>query len=122
MKIAFLPDASQSICGIQHPDQKMNHKRFYEKYWEQATHKYNLSHEIHGNDSDESESVSDDIESSSSIGIGSLSNEEGDSDSDLDDSEMMEEDAQMETSQILPTQFVGASSRMGYEYDWENWQ
>ncbi|MBW0487262.1 hypothetical protein O181_026977 [Austropuccinia psidii MF-1] len=116
MKISFFPDASQSICGIQHPGEKMNDKRFSEKYWEKATQKYNLSHEIYGDDSDESESDSEDIESSSSSGIGSLSNEEGDSDSDLDDNGIME------TSQTLPAQIVGAYRRMEYGYNWENWQ
>ncbi|MBW0503998.1 hypothetical protein O181_043713 [Austropuccinia psidii MF-1] len=101
---------------------KLNDKRLSEKYWEQATQKYDLSHEIHGDDSDESESDSEDIESSSSSGIGSLSNEEGDSDSDLDDDEIMEEDSQMETSQTLPAQIIGTSSGIGYGYDWENWQ
>ncbi|MBW0463102.1 hypothetical protein O181_002817 [Austropuccinia psidii MF-1] len=92
----------------------MNDKRFSEKY--------NLSHVIHGDDSDESESDSEDNESNSRSGIESLSNEEGDLNSDLDDNEIMEEDSQMETSQTLPAQIVGKSSGMRYGYDWENWK
>ncbi|MBW0582234.1 hypothetical protein O181_121949 [Austropuccinia psidii MF-1] len=127
MKIAFFPDASQSIRGIQHPNEKMNDKRFAEKYWEQATQKYDLSHEIHGDDSDESESDSEDNESSSISDIGSLSNEESDSDrgkgsNELDDNEIMEEDSQMETSQTFPAEIIGQSSGMGYGYNWKNWK
>ncbi|MBW0493901.1 hypothetical protein O181_033616 [Austropuccinia psidii MF-1] len=127
MKIAFLPDTSQSIHGIQHPNKQMNEKRFSKKYWEKATQKYNLSHEIHGDDSDESESDSEDNERSSRSGIGSLSNDKSNSDrekesSDLDENEIMEEDSQMETSQKFPAQIIGESSGMGYGYNWENWK
>ncbi|MBW0502960.1 hypothetical protein O181_042675 [Austropuccinia psidii MF-1] len=113
MKISFFPDASQSIRRIQHPNKKINDKRLSKKYWEQATHKYNLSHEINGDDSDESEPDSEDNERSSSSGIGSLSNEKRNSDreqeySDLDDNEIME------TSQTFSAQIVGESSGMGY--------
>ncbi|MBW0579827.1 hypothetical protein O181_119542 [Austropuccinia psidii MF-1] len=55
--VAFLPDASLSIRGNQHPYEKLNDRRFNEKYWDQLIEPYNISHNIHPNDKDvESES------------------------------------------------------------------
>ncbi|MBW0475132.1 hypothetical protein O181_014847 [Austropuccinia psidii MF-1] len=73
----------------------MHDNRFSKKYWKQETQKYNLSHEIHCDDSNELESDSEYNYSSSSSGIVRLSNEESDSDggkesSELDENEIME--------------------------------
>ncbi|MBW0474921.1 hypothetical protein O181_014636 [Austropuccinia psidii MF-1] len=61
-KVAFLPNASQSIRGIQHPDERLSDRKFTEKYWEKCTASYDLSHEISkeddGLESDEDESES----------------------------------------------------------------
>ncbi|MBW0585559.1 hypothetical protein O181_125274 [Austropuccinia psidii MF-1] len=60
--VAFLPDSSQSIQGIQHPDEKLSHKKFIEKYWDELTQKYELSHEIPvDEDYNESNSGDEDI-------------------------------------------------------------
>ncbi|MBW0592535.1 hypothetical protein O181_132250 [Austropuccinia psidii MF-1] len=50
--VAFLPDASQSIRGIQHPDERLNDQSFTEKYWEECAESYDLSHEIAREDED----------------------------------------------------------------------
>ncbi|MBW0558109.1 hypothetical protein O181_097824 [Austropuccinia psidii MF-1] len=44
--IAFLPNSSESLCGIQHPDEKLSDRRFTEKYWDQLIVPYDISHEI----------------------------------------------------------------------------
>ncbi|MBW0504954.1 hypothetical protein O181_044669 [Austropuccinia psidii MF-1] len=51
-KVSFLPNASQSIRGVQHPDERLSHQNFTEKYWEINTEKYDLSHEIAREDED----------------------------------------------------------------------
>ncbi|MBW0543827.1 hypothetical protein O181_083542 [Austropuccinia psidii MF-1] len=51
-KVAFLPDASQSIRGIKHPDERLSDQNFTEKYWERCTADYDLSHKISKEDED----------------------------------------------------------------------
>ncbi|MBW0535668.1 hypothetical protein O181_075383 [Austropuccinia psidii MF-1] len=48
--IAFLPDASQSLRGIQHSDDRLGDKKFTSKYWDQVIYHYNISHEIPNED------------------------------------------------------------------------
>ncbi|MBW0496854.1 hypothetical protein O181_036569 [Austropuccinia psidii MF-1] len=61
-KGAFLPNASQSICGIQHQDKRLSDLKFTEKCWEKCSASYDLSHEISKED-DGSESDDDESES-----------------------------------------------------------
>ncbi|MBW0558805.1 hypothetical protein O181_098520 [Austropuccinia psidii MF-1] len=56
MSITFLPDILRSIQGKQHPDEKLGDKKFSEKYWEEATKDYDLSHKIAGEDDSSSDS------------------------------------------------------------------
>ncbi|MBW0467535.1 hypothetical protein O181_007250 [Austropuccinia psidii MF-1] len=56
LKVAFLPNAFQSIRGIQHPDKRLSDHKFTKKYWEKCTSFYDLSHEISKED-DESERI-----------------------------------------------------------------
>ncbi|MBW0558485.1 hypothetical protein O181_098200 [Austropuccinia psidii MF-1] len=51
-KVAFLPDASQSIRGIKHPDERLSDRNFTEKYWERCIADYDLSHDIAKEDED----------------------------------------------------------------------
>ncbi|MBW0501900.1 hypothetical protein O181_041615 [Austropuccinia psidii MF-1] len=57
-KVAFLPNASQSICGIQHSDESLSDHEFTEKYWQKCTASYDLSHKISKED-DESKRIED---------------------------------------------------------------
>ncbi|MBW0504760.1 hypothetical protein O181_044475 [Austropuccinia psidii MF-1] len=82
-KVDFLPNASQSIRGVQHPDERLSDQNFTEKYWEKNTEKYELSNEISSEDED-SES---DYNEAESIEESDQSN----SDSEADNSEMEEE-------------------------------
>ncbi|MBW0473705.1 hypothetical protein O181_013420 [Austropuccinia psidii MF-1] len=124
VEMAFLPNALQSIRGVQHPNEKLGDKKFTEKHWEKATEQYDLSHEIAAEDEyDESNSDFQDIDSDSSSNDGSLSSEDssmeelGENSNPYDEDEMMEEDSQTHTSQN-----VGTSKNFGYGYDWENWE
>ncbi|MBW0542055.1 hypothetical protein O181_081770 [Austropuccinia psidii MF-1] len=67
--IALLPNASESLHGIQHPDEKRGDRCFTEKYWDRLILPYDISHEIHqeeelkglnGQVSDKSEEISSD--------------------------------------------------------------
>ncbi|MBW0591931.1 hypothetical protein O181_131646, partial [Austropuccinia psidii MF-1] len=64
LKVAFLPNSSQSIRAVQYPDERFSDKNFTEKYWEVNTEKYDLSHEISREDED-SESSEDSDQSNS---------------------------------------------------------
>ncbi|MBW0478541.1 hypothetical protein O181_018256 [Austropuccinia psidii MF-1] len=44
--VAFLPYASESLCGIQHPDEKLSDRCFTAKYWDQLILPYDISHKI----------------------------------------------------------------------------
>ncbi|MBW0535598.1 hypothetical protein O181_075313 [Austropuccinia psidii MF-1] len=50
--VAFFSDASQSVCGIQHPDERLNNQNLTEKYWGKCAESYELSHEIAREDKD----------------------------------------------------------------------
>ncbi|MBW0541517.1 hypothetical protein O181_081232 [Austropuccinia psidii MF-1] len=112
MKVAFLPNTIQSIRGIQHPD-----KWFSEKYWEQVTQEYDLSHEIAvDEDDDESSSDYEDVKSDSSTDMDISSNEEADYYSEDEGNNIIDEDETMEDSEA-----VGPSNAK-YGFDWENWK
>ncbi|MBW0482746.1 hypothetical protein O181_022461 [Austropuccinia psidii MF-1] len=119
MKVAFLPDSSQSIGGIQHPDEKLSDKKFSEKYWDQLTKKYDLSHEIPADeDDDESNSDYEDIESESSSNIDIVLNEENEDEDEEDKNSNLDEDEEM-ADESQPVAYI---SNAGYSFDLENWQ
>ncbi|MBW0559816.1 hypothetical protein O181_099531 [Austropuccinia psidii MF-1] len=119
MRVAFLPDSSQSIRGIQHPDEKLSYKKFSEKYWDELTQKYDLSHEIPADeDDDESNSEDEDIESESSSNMDIASNEENEDESEGEENRNLDEDEEMADN----SQAVGYFSNAGDDFDWENWQ
>ncbi|MBW0468920.1 hypothetical protein O181_008635 [Austropuccinia psidii MF-1] len=119
MKVAFLPDASQSIRGIQHPDEKMSYKKFSEKYWDELTQKYDLSHEITADEDDnESNSEDEDIESESSSIMDVGSNEENEDESEGEYNSNLDEDEEMANN----SQAVGYFCNAGDNFEWEKWQ
>ncbi|MBW0541941.1 hypothetical protein O181_081656 [Austropuccinia psidii MF-1] len=63
-KVAFLPDASKSLLGKPHPDERLSDKQFTDKYWAEETQEYDISHEIFNNDEldDSLSQESDDLE------------------------------------------------------------
>ncbi|MBW0558152.1 hypothetical protein O181_097867 [Austropuccinia psidii MF-1] len=118
-KVAFLPNASQSIRGIQHPDERLSDRKFTEKYWEKCTASYDLSHEISKED-DGSESDDDESESIASY---------SESDEEIAEDNNEEESNQSEFNRVLdfdtpmahaedPSQFVvgGSSFLSGDEW------
>ncbi|MBW0586857.1 hypothetical protein O181_126572 [Austropuccinia psidii MF-1] len=50
--VAFLPDSSQCIHGIQHQDERLSNHNITKKYWEKCTFSYDLSYEIAKDDED----------------------------------------------------------------------
>ncbi|MBW0579787.1 hypothetical protein O181_119502 [Austropuccinia psidii MF-1] len=44
--VSFLPNASKSLRGAQHPDERVGDRKFTNKYWDQLIEPYNISHEI----------------------------------------------------------------------------
>ncbi|MBW0508253.1 hypothetical protein O181_047968 [Austropuccinia psidii MF-1] len=68
--VDFLPDASISSKGNQHPDDKLDDRCFREKYWDQLIEPYNISHEIHPDEKDV------ESESNTSAELGRTSSEE----------------------------------------------
>ncbi|MBW0476128.1 hypothetical protein O181_015843 [Austropuccinia psidii MF-1] len=59
--VAFLPDASKSLLGNQHPDERLSDKRFTQKYWEEVIEAYDISHEM-VNDDNVDDSIANDSE------------------------------------------------------------
>ncbi|MBW0495793.1 hypothetical protein O181_035508 [Austropuccinia psidii MF-1] len=43
---AFIPDESESLRGIQHPNERLGHRNFTENYWDQLIEPYDISHKI----------------------------------------------------------------------------
>ncbi|MBW0483941.1 hypothetical protein O181_023656 [Austropuccinia psidii MF-1] len=65
--IAFLPDASQFLRGIQHPNERLGDKKFTNKYWDQVLDHYYILHVIPNeeelDDSDEELDTKSEVES-----------------------------------------------------------
>ncbi|MBW0510578.1 hypothetical protein O181_050293 [Austropuccinia psidii MF-1] len=60
--IQFLPDASTSLLGKPHPDERLSNKQFTALHWEEVIEAYNISHEIQNDnelDTDNSNEVED---------------------------------------------------------------
>ncbi|MBW0587812.1 hypothetical protein O181_127527 [Austropuccinia psidii MF-1] len=109
--IAFLPDASQSILGIQHPDERLNDQNFTEKYWEKCAEYYDLSHEIAREDedleSDDSAIIDDNSESDDDTGEESL---EPDKNEGQVFDQLSDQDTELAHAQYLNQFMVGGSS------------
>ncbi|MBW0494962.1 hypothetical protein O181_034677 [Austropuccinia psidii MF-1] len=56
-EVSFLPNASQSIRGIQHPDKRLSDRKFTEEFRDKCTAPYDLSHKISKKDDDYDESI-----------------------------------------------------------------
>ncbi|MBW0539241.1 hypothetical protein O181_078956 [Austropuccinia psidii MF-1] len=87
MSIAFLPDKLQSIRGKQHPEKKLGDKQFSQKYWEEETQDYDLSHKPAGEDDEDHESSSH--------------SENFDSDSSLDSENSLSQDNDYEEEKLM---------------------
>ncbi|MBW0481479.1 hypothetical protein O181_021194 [Austropuccinia psidii MF-1] len=49
--VAFLPDATKSLLGKPHADERLSDKQFTQQHWDEAIKPYDISHEI-SNDED----------------------------------------------------------------------
>ncbi|CAH7670390.1 hypothetical protein PPACK8108_LOCUS5092 [Phakopsora pachyrhizi] len=125
--VAFLPDATKSIREKQHPDEKLSDKRFSDKYWDQATVAYDLSHEIAKEDDDDNSD--DSFADNKSINLVKSSDEEEDNDYEEEEEEEEEDNdyCNQETSyrrNVDDTEMSHADDPACYKVDvneWSNW-
>ncbi|MBW0557884.1 hypothetical protein O181_097599 [Austropuccinia psidii MF-1] len=117
--VAFLPDASQSIRGIQHPDERLNDQNFTEKYWEKCAEAYDLSHEIAREDkdseSDDSAIIDDNSESDDDTGEEGL---EPDKNEGQVFDQLSNQDTEMAHAQDLD-QFMVGGSGIPFGAEWQ---
>ncbi|MBW0517937.1 hypothetical protein O181_057652 [Austropuccinia psidii MF-1] len=125
--VAFLQDVSKSIRGRQHPDEKLNDRNFTDKYWDEMTEPYDLSHEIAAEEEDDSdESDSTDLDGTSEE-LNKSDEEGNDSDWENLDNQAIQgkvEDRDTEMAHVEdPGCFaVGVNSGFsGVENAWANW-
>ncbi|MBW0575620.1 hypothetical protein O181_115335 [Austropuccinia psidii MF-1] len=114
-KVAFLPNASQSIRGVQHPDERLSDRNFTEKYWEINTEKYDLSHEIAREDED-SES---DYNEAESIEESDQSNSNSEMEEEPEISFSFDRDTDMAHAQD-PSQFIVGDSSFLSGNQWQS--
>ncbi|MBW0497880.1 hypothetical protein O181_037595 [Austropuccinia psidii MF-1] len=66
--VAFLPDASESLRGTQHPNERLGDRNFTQKYWDQLIEPYDISHKISNEeDLDTSGDSNDEIDDDSEV-------------------------------------------------------
>ncbi|MBW0581405.1 hypothetical protein O181_121120 [Austropuccinia psidii MF-1] len=117
--IAFLPDASQSLRGIQHPNERLGDKKFTDKYWDQVIDRYDISHEIPNeeelDDSDEELDTKSEVESTK---------EESDGEEEVQElaelNQLHDQDTEMEDVRE-PDAFTHGSSHVVFENEWSAW-
>lgn len=88
-KVAFLPDADKSLMGKQLAIEKLSDKQFVNKFFDQISKPYDLTHEIENFDEDDGETDNEDDESFAGEEI-DLAHTSG---SDEEEEEMNDEDA-----------------------------
>ncbi|MBW0484217.1 hypothetical protein O181_023932 [Austropuccinia psidii MF-1] len=122
--VAFLPDASQCIHGIQHQEERLSNRSFTEKYLEQCTFSYSLSHEIakHNEDSDSNNNeaqISNEISESNDNNMEEILEIQNFEEQEFDPP--LDGDTEMAHEHDL-TQFVVGGSGLSSTNEWEgNW-
>ncbi|MBW0542805.1 hypothetical protein O181_082520 [Austropuccinia psidii MF-1] len=121
--VAFLPDASMSIRGNQHPDEKLNDRRFSEKYWDQLIEPYDISHEIQPDDEDvesESNTSAELARTSSEEDIDSSESDEENDEEYIERNSLLDQDTEMAHAPD-PNVFAVGSSNDLMQTDWSRW-
>ncbi|MBW0589510.1 hypothetical protein O181_129225 [Austropuccinia psidii MF-1] len=117
--IAFLPDASQSLRGIQHPNERLGDKKFTNKYWDQVIDRDDISHEIPTeeelNDSDEELDTESEVESTKEESDGE---EEAQEWAELN--QLHDQDTEMEDV-CEPDYLAHGSSHVVFKNEWSAW-
>ncbi|MBW0527570.1 hypothetical protein O181_067285 [Austropuccinia psidii MF-1] len=103
--IAFLPDASKSLLGKQHPNERLSDKQFTQNYWDEAILPHNVSHNIaHDEDLDDSVNEGSDDLDQGNENESMTDNQQGefshifDKDTEMVDSEYISKDNMIENS------------------------
>ncbi|KAG0141592.1 hypothetical protein CROQUDRAFT_98609 [Cronartium quercuum f. sp. fusiforme G11] len=85
----FLEDASQSLLGKSHPDEKLSDKNFNEKYWAKSTREYIMEHMV---EEEEDEDNLDANDKGESIDLKETDEEEDGEDEEYEEEEEEEEE------------------------------
>ncbi|MBW0580121.1 hypothetical protein O181_119836 [Austropuccinia psidii MF-1] len=118
--VAFLPDASESLRGIQHPDERLGDRNFTQKYWDQLIEPYYISHEITNEEDletsgDYNNEINDDSEVVSSED--KTDNDEVTQEGELN--QLVEQDTKMEHAPNLRNTF--GPSEISFQNKWSGW-
>ncbi|MBW0527744.1 hypothetical protein O181_067459 [Austropuccinia psidii MF-1] len=117
--VAFLPNASQSLRGAQHPYKRLGDRKFTNKYWDKLIEPYNISHEI----PNEEELDETDEETYDDSEVGS-SEDEGDEEEEVQEvaesNQLCDEDTPMAEAPEADY-FNTGSSHLAFENEWAGW-
>ncbi|MBW0588768.1 hypothetical protein O181_128483, partial [Austropuccinia psidii MF-1] len=117
--VAFLPDASQSLRGAQHPDERLGDRKFTDKYWDILIEPYDISHEI----PNEEELDETDEETYDDSEVGS-SEDESDEEEEVQEvaesNQLCDEDTPMAEAPEADY-FNTGSSHFAFENEWAGW-
>ncbi|MBW0586416.1 hypothetical protein O181_126131 [Austropuccinia psidii MF-1] len=110
--IEFLPDASQSLRGIQHPNERLGDKKFANKYWDQVIDCYDILHEIP--DEEELDDLDEELETESEV---ESTKEESDGEEEVQElaelNQLHDQDTEMEDVRE-PDDFTHGSSHVAF--------
>ncbi|MBW0471489.1 hypothetical protein O181_011204 [Austropuccinia psidii MF-1] len=118
---AFLPDASESLRGIQHPDERLGDRNFTQKYWDQPIEPYDISHEItneedldtSGDSDNEIDDDSEVVSSEHKTDKDEVAQEEGEL------NQFVDQDTKMEHAPYLSNPF--GPSEISFQNKWSGW-
>ncbi|MBW0470697.1 hypothetical protein O181_010412 [Austropuccinia psidii MF-1] len=117
--VAFLPNASQSLRGAQHPYKRLGDRKFTNKYWDQLIKPYDISHEIPNEEelyeTDEETYDYSEIESSENE-----SDEEEEVQEVAELNQLCDKDTPMAEA-LEADYFNTGSSHLAFENKWSGW-
>ncbi|MBW0469787.1 hypothetical protein O181_009502 [Austropuccinia psidii MF-1] len=119
--VAFLPNASESLRGIQHPNERLGDWNFTQKYWDQIIEPYDISHKLSneedldtsGDSDDEIDDDSEVVSSEDKTDKDEVAQEVGES------NQIVDQDTKMEHSPKLSNPF--GPSEISFQNEWSGW-
>ncbi|MBW0589244.1 hypothetical protein O181_128959 [Austropuccinia psidii MF-1] len=117
--VAFLPDASKSLRGAQHPDERLGDRKFTDRFWDKLIGPYNISHEIPNEEElDETDEETYDV---SEVGSSEdESDEEEEAQEVAESNQLFDEDTLMAEAPEADY-FNTGSSHIAFEKKWSGW-
>ncbi|MBW0539279.1 hypothetical protein O181_078994 [Austropuccinia psidii MF-1] len=117
--VSFLPNASQSLRGAQHPDERLGDRKFTNKYWDQLIEPYDISHKIPNEE--ELDETDEETYDDSEVGLSEdESNEEEDVQELAQSNQICDEDALMAEAPEAD-HFNTGSSHLAFENKCSGW-